>query len=231
LLANAIGGNASSTSWPPIPVPPGSRLSELVLSYSSYETPRKFEKLATMVAANAAEGRKTLVWTNFVANLVDLRDRVLSPFSPAAIYGAIPTSSEPLPGTREGEIARFRFDQECQVLIANPAAMSEGISLHQSCHDAIYLDRTFNAGQYLQSLDRIHRLGLKSGVETRVTFLVNEGTIDEMVDLRIRQKAERLSEMLADANLVTMALPDEESYGSWIDDDDLEVLFKHLDGK
>ena len=45
------------------------------------------------------------------------------------------------------------------VLLANPQAMSEGISLHLECHDAIWLDRTYNAGQYLQGIDRIHRLG------------------------------------------------------------------------
>ena len=103
-----------------------------------------------------------------------------------------------------------------------------GVSLHQACHDAVYLDRTFNAGQYLQSLDRIHRLGLPAGVETRITFLVCEHTIDEAVDQRVRVKAERLSEMLEDPNLVTMALPDEESYGNWIDEGDLDLLFAHL---
>jgi hypothetical protein len=106
--------------------------------------------------------------------------------------------------------------------------MSEGVSLHHECHDAVYLDRTFNAGQYLQSLDRIHRLGLEPGIETRITFLVSPATIDEAVDDRVRIKAERLSEMLSDPNLVTMALPDEEAYGNWIDVEDLDALFAHL---
>jgi SNF2 family DNA or RNA helicase len=114
------------------------------------------------------------------------------------------------------------------VLLANPAAMSEGVSLHHTCHDAIYLERTFNAGQYLQSIDRIHRLGLEPGTETRITFLLSEGTIDEVVDGRIRVKAERLSEMLSDPDLVTMALPDEEMSGSSIEPADLDALFAHL---
>jgi SNF2 family DNA or RNA helicase len=106
--------------------------------------------------------------------------------------------------------------------------MSEGVSLHRACHDAIYLERTFNAGQYLQSVDRIHRLGLDPGTETRITFLVSEGTIDEVVDDRIRVKAERLAEMLSDPNLVTMSLPDEETSSSSIDPEDLDALFGHL---
>lgn len=130
--------------------------------------------------------------------------------------------------TRESELRRFRIDDDCRVLLANPAAMSEGVSLHHVCHDAIYVERTFNAGQYLQSIDRIHRLGLAPGTETRITFLVSRGTIDETVDDRVRVKAERLASMLSDANLVTMALPDEEAYGSWVDADDLEALLVHL---
>lgn len=105
--------------------------------------------------------------------------------------------------------------------------MSEGVSLHHACHDAVYLDRTFNAGQY-QSLDRIHRLGLAPGTETRITFLNCVNTIDETVDGRVRVKAARLAQLLSDPNLVTMALPDDDAYGSWVDPDDLDALFAHL---
>ena len=45
------------------------------------------------------------------------------------------------------------------VLVANYASCAEGISLHHVCHNAIYIDRSFQADQYLQSIDRICRLG------------------------------------------------------------------------
>lgn len=228
LLAPVVGGRAVTTVWPPEPIASGSTTAELIRSYANSETPRKLEKLVAMVSSNAEQGRKTLVWSNFIDSLLDLR-RVLAPHEPALIYGAIP-SGEDLEGvtTRESELTRFREDRQCMVLLANPAAMSEGVSLHHTCHDAIYLERTFNAGQYLQSIDRIHRLGLEPGTETRITFLVSEGTIDEVVDDRIRVKAERLAEMLSDPNLVTMALPDEEMSGSSIEPADLDALFAHL---
>jgi len=230
LLASALSDSApSQVRWPPQPLPPGSSLAQKVVDYGAHEVPRKFEKLVTMVAANADVGRKTLVWSNFVANLKELSTRILLPYQPALIYGAIPSGDEDADYvTREYELKRFRGDPNCQVLLANPAAMSEGVSLHEDCHDAIYIDRTFNAGQYLQSIDRIHRLGLKPGTETRITFLVSVSTIDEVVDSRVRTKAERLATMLSDPNLVTMALPDEDSYGDWIDSDDLDELFSHL---
>ncbi len=70
--------------------------------------------------------------------------------------------------TREGRLLRFHLDGDCKVLIANPAAAGEGISLHTVCHDAIYLDRSYVSTHYLQSIDRIHRLRLPSDVETNI---------------------------------------------------------------
>jgi SNF2 family DNA or RNA helicase len=149
------------------------------------------------------------------------------------VYGAIPSelSAGDEDVTREMELDRFRNDPDSLVLLANPASMSEGVSLHRTCHDAIFVDRTFNAGQYLQSLDRIHRLGLDPETDTRISFLVTTGTIDEVVNDRIRIKAERLGEMLEDPDLASMALPDDENYGPAIDThDDLVALFAHLRG-
>ncbi|MGD9735917.1 MAG: SNF2-related protein [Solirubrobacterales bacterium] len=230
LLAPAIGGSTSAPSWPPVPVPDGSTLAQKIRQYNELEVPIKFEKLATQVAANADAGRKTLIWTNFVGNF-DALQQLLAPYQPAMIHGAVPQSADHASDviTRDDELSRFRGDPTCAVLVANPAAMSEGVSLHETCHDAIYVDRTFNAGQYLQSLDRIHRLGLESGTETRITFLVASGTIDQSVSGRVATKAERLAELLSDSALTTMALPDEESgFGEWIEPDDSTALFAHL---
>lgn len=230
LLATALGRpDAARTAWPPAPVPPHSSLVQQIQNYAAHEVPAKFEKLATMVAANAKRGRKTLVWSNFVANLQDLATRVLAPYNPALVYGQIPSSRRETEYiTREKEIHRFRHDDDCMVLLANPAAMSEGISLHKECHDAIYADRTFNAGQYLQSIDRIHRLGLRDDVDTRITFLVSRGTIDEVIDRRVHLKADRLSQMLDDPHLLVMALPELDDYGEWVETGDLDLLFGHL---
>jgi SNF2 family DNA or RNA helicase len=230
LLARAVTGvDGVSLQWPSLAIRPNSDLGEKVLHYGQHEVAAKFEKLVTMVAANASAGRKTLVWSNFVGTITTLADELLVPYRPAVVHGAVPSVAEEVDyATRESEIRRFREDPDCYVLLANPAAMSEGVSLHHQCHDAIYVDRTFNAGQYLQSVDRIHRLGLAPGTETRVRFLVCRDTVDETVDERVRTKAERLALMLSDASLVTMALPDEEAYGESVEPEDLDLLLEHL---
>lgn len=219
--------------YPSLAIPPGSGIADLVARYHRHEIPMKFKKLAVMIERNAKSGRKTLVWSNFVGNILAL-ERLLASHKPAVVYGGLPTFDTPsAPGirTRESELARFRTADDCLVLLANPAAAGEGISLHEVCHDAIYLERTFNAGQYLQSVDRIHRLGLPPETDTYVTFLLTTGTIDERVDQRVSAKASRLAAMLDDPDLVTMALPDEDEYGETIEDlGDLEELFAHLRG-
>lgn len=232
LSAGSAASDEPGFRHPPLDIPSGSSLWQLLQEYNQYETPAKFRQLAQMIAANTAQGRKTLVWSNFVRNLLAL-NRMLAIHQPALIYGGVPSilTDPDARHTREGELTRFRTDDHCRVLLANPAAMSEGVSLHHVCHDAIYLDRTFNAGQYLQSVDRIHRLGLRPGETTRITFLVTNGTIDEIIDQRIREKSERLGEMLDDPDISTMALPSDEDYGPAIDThDDLVALFAHLRG-
>lgn len=216
---------------PPLEIPEGSELAELLARYNDFETPEKFKRLLALVKDNAGAGRKTLVWSNFVRNL-ELLKEMMGRYRPALIHGGVPQSATVGQPSREHEIARFRRDSECRVLLANPAAMSEGISLHMECHDAIYLERTFNAGQYLQSIDRIHRLGLKPRTKTRITFLITAETVDVTVDRRVRKKAERLGEMLDDPNLPSVALPNDEDYGPPIDDAlDVAALFSHLRGE
>ena len=184
---------------PPLKVPEGTELDDLLRTYADYETPWKFRYLKTTIKRNARHGRKTLVWSNFLRNLETLRHFELKEFRPAMIHGGV--------RDREAELTRFRSDDDCHVLLANPAALAEGISLHYVCHDAIYLERTFNAGHYLQSVDRIHRLGLHPDTVTRVTILISTDTIDDVVDSRLREKTERLGALLQDPDLAIMALP------------------------
>jgi SNF2 family DNA or RNA helicase len=91
------------------------------------------------------------------------------------------------------------------VLISNPATLGEGISLHHVCHDAVYVDRDFMAGRFLQSLDRIHRLGLAPDTETRVTVLAVRNSIDEVVAARLERKLEFMGRILDDPTVQQLA--------------------------
>ncbi len=148
----------------------------------------------------ASEGKKTLIWSCFVQN-VELIALRLSDLGAEFIHGGVDAGDENDADTREGKIKRFHDDPNCKVLVANPAACSEGISLHKVCQYAIYLDRSFNAAHYLQSEDRIHRLGLAADAHPTVEFVECESSIDQVVRRRLENKVSIMANALNDSSL------------------------------
>lgn len=148
----------------------------------------------------AREGKKVLIWSSFVRNVEYLAER-LSDVGAVYIHGGVDAGDEDDDGTREGKIRQFRDNPNVRVMVANPAAASEGVSLHDVCHHAIYLDRTFNAAHYLQSEDRIHRFGLPPDQETIIEIVECIGSVDETVRLRLGFKIEKMADALNDASL------------------------------
>ncbi|ASR38819.1 DNA helicase [Prauserella marina] len=205
---------------PPADIPRGDSLYTLLKRLPDYELSPKYQEAAAIVAKNAARGRKTLVWTTFVRSLTTLH-KLLAGYQPAIIHG----------GTidRADELRRFQDDPDCLVLVSNPATLGEGISLHQVCHDAVYVDRDFVAGRFLQSLDRIHRLGLAADVETRVTVLAARDTIDEVVELRLAKKLEFMGKILDDPSVQQLSdLEEEPAVASGLEPSDVQALLNHI---
>ena len=148
----------------------------------------------------AAEGKKVLIWSSFVQN-VELIALRLSDLGAEFIHGGVDAGDESDFDTREGKIKRFHTEDTCKVLVANPAACSEGISLHKVCQYAIYLDRSFNAAHYMQSEDRIHRLGLSPDAKPQIEFVECEDSIDQVVRTRLELKVKTMAQALEDSSL------------------------------
>jgi len=175
----------------------------------------KMRAVAAHARELAKQGRKSVIWTIFTGNILDL-ELLLADLNPVSLYGAIPSGDSNDPSTREGRLRRFHLDDRCKVILANPAAAGEGISLHTVCHDAIYLDRSYVSTHYLQSIDRIHRLGLPPGVETnihiyRTTAPREIGSVDLSVSRRLVAKIRNLQQLLNDPDLHKIALDEEEA--------------------
>lgn len=205
---------------PPLEIPHSESLYTLLQTLPDYELSPKYQEATAIVAENAAEGRKTIVWATFVRSLTTLH-KLLGQYQPAMVHG----------GTveREEELRRFREHPDCLVLISNPATLGEGISLHQVCHDAVYVDRDFMAGRFLQSLDRIHRLGLEPDAEMHVTVLAAKNTIDEVVAIRLEQKLDFMAKVLDDPSVQQLAdLQEEPSVASGLDASDIRALLNHI---
>ena len=178
------------------------------------------------------EDQKIVIWSTFIGSIEMLEQRYSS-LGATSIHGGVLTGDETDADTREGRIRRFHNDESCRVLVANPAACGEGISLHKAAHNAIYLDRSFNAAHFLQSIDRINRRGLPDGVVTKVRILNLEGTIDEVVAKRLKIKVNALQEILSDTSLSAMVYDPEdiEEFGTdelSLDDQDMVDVRSHV---
>ncbi len=172
-----------------------------ILSFYEYEIPAKFEVCADIIKDIISKGEKVVVWAVFIKTIEDLYEYLKSiGIQSRILYGATPVASDGMSEedesfelTREGIIKEFhRDDSSFNVIIANPFAVAESISLHKVCHNAIYIERSFNCAHFVQSKDRIHRYGLKPDVVTKYYYLLSEGSIDETIDSRLHIKENRM---------------------------------------
>ncbi len=183
----------------------------------------------------AADKKKVLIWSSFVRNVEYMADR-LSDVGAVYIHGQVEAGDEDDDETREGKIKLFHDDPNCMVMVANPAAASEGISLHRVCHHAIYLDRTFNAAHFLQSQDRIHRFGLPKTQETVIEIVECRGTVDETVHQRLLNKVNAMADALEDPSLrvdpIELDPEDIEGYddvSAGLSAEDVEALLRDIE--
>ena len=184
----------------------------LGLSSLVSESSEKFKAVCKLTNELVSKGEKVLIWTNFVKN-IDLLEAELSHLNPVYIDGRIGTGPADEVGTRKHKIQKFKTDPSCKVFIANPAAASEGISLHindkgeKVCSNAIYLDRNFNSSQFLQSVDRIHRIGSKETPNVYIFKTTN--SLDMRVQERLDEKVTAMMKLLEDVSLAPYILNEE----------------------
>jgi SNF2 family DNA or RNA helicase len=177
----------------------------------------------------AIQGQKCIIWSQFVHIVESVAD-MLSDLGAEYIHGGVETDEdEENIESREAKIKRFHNDPSCMVLVANPAACAESISLHTICHHAIYIDRSYNAAHYIQSEDRIHRLGLAPNQDTHIYLLHSPDTIDESIKRRLETKVNRMSAVLNDPSLNIEPAEVEEEVG--FDQEDLEDLRRTISNR
>lgn len=196
-----------------------------ILRYNANETPAKFVKAKEIIEGIISGGGKAVVWAIYVKNILDFEVYLNSCGIPCkTLYGATPVATgdedDDEVETREKIIAEFhKSDSSFNVIIANPFAVSESISLHKVCHNAIYIERSFNAAHFIQSKDRIHRYGLKPGVETNYYYLLSEGSVDSVINDRLNTKERRLREIIE-----SMPIPLFENADLETGDEDIKAL-------
>lgn len=184
----------------------------------------KIEWTCQRARSLARQGEKVVIWSSFVENVETISER-LADLGSDYIHGGVDASSEFEEDSREYKIRRFHDDKYAMVLVANPAACSEGISLHTVCNHAIYVDRNYNLAQFLQSEDRIHRIG--SAAQKHSEIVVSHDTVDMSVNARLLDKETRMRAALNDPEIKIDPVPFDADETN-LDTEDVLDLLKHL---
>lgn len=178
------------------------QIGDLVKSFSPEKDLFRLQRCISLIQEVLNDQGKVLIWSYFLGNLgrLKLSCQKLAPFV-EVLTGSTPVAGfdedDEIPwGTREDIIDRFHAAAGNAILIANPQAVGESISLHKACRSAIYFDRDFNAGRFIQSKDRIHRYRPSKGLPVSYYYLSSNGTIDSDIDSRLILKEARLHDLV-----------------------------------
>jgi SNF2 family DNA or RNA helicase len=171
-----------------------SGLMKQIHDYHKGEVPAKFETLLSLLSGLLSkDNEKAIVWSIFIQNAKDLQ-RYLEDngIKVELLIGEVEQAD------REEVIKKFNDpdNSDFRVVIANPMAVGESISIHKGCHNAIYLERDYNAASLIQSKDRIHRVGLAPSVTTNYYYILAENTVDETIHAKLNEKVERMSKFI-----------------------------------
>ena len=208
-----------------------SRIIKLIRSYNDrQEVPVKFikslELIKKITKKKGADGR-VIIWSIFIKTIEDLKEYLESQdVDCELLYGGTPNEifgSDKQDLTREKIIQKFHED-DCpyKVIVANPSAVGESISLHKACHSAIYLEKNFNAATYMQSKDRIHRYGLRHDDVINYYHLLSEDSIDSVIHSRVLEKEERMLKIIESEEIPLLDMNKADPG----DDDDIHTLIR-----
>ena len=165
-----------------------------IYNYYHVEIPKKFLEIEKLILTKGVKNNvKFIIWTIFIQNAKELQ-KYLSKnnIKSKLLIGEIEQIE------RESIIDKFNNPEnaEFQVIIANPFSVAESISLHKGCHNAIYMERDYNCANFLQSKDRIHRVGLAPDQITNYYYILSKNSIDEVIDNRLKIKVRRMEKII-----------------------------------
>lgn len=154
----------------------------------------KIKLLINLCKQILSNNKKVLIWSNFIQPMQDIKEMLLKIGIKSEII-----NGNTLLDDREKIIDEFNKTNNLNVLITNPQTLSESVSLHHNCHDAIYLDFSYNLTHMIQSRDRIHRFGLGKNTKTKYYYFVAKNvknSIEKIIYKSLSNKEEIMNSVI-----------------------------------
>lgn len=172
----------------------------VIFHYDKHEVPGKLSRLLEIVAGFQKRNEKVAIWAHFIGTIILIEQHLKKAgYRCKKIIGETPVERTAIATEETREKIRNEFvdpDSGLDILIANPAACAESISLHKTCFHAVYYDLSYNCAQYLQSLDRIHRVGGSEEQEAYYHFLQYADTVEPDILANLEGKAQRMYDII-----------------------------------
>ena len=169
---------------------------EQIQQYSKNNTPQKFTEALNLITNEIfPRNEKVIIWTIFIQNSKELQNYLSKlKITSKLLIGEVPLEE------RVSIIRKFNdpTNNDFHVVIANPFSVSESISLHKGCRNAIYLERDYNCAMFLQSRDRIHRVGLTKEQNPNFYYIISKDSVDEVIDNRLQEKIKLMEDLIDD---------------------------------
>jgi SNF2 family DNA or RNA helicase len=149
----------------------------------------KLDRLEAELEEIHASGKKSLVFSQWVATLGRLRER-LARFGAIEYHGGMSTVA------RDECLHRFKNDSRHGVLLLSYGAGAVGLNLQFSQYVFLF-DRWWNPAVEDQAINRAHRIGAAGAVT--VTRYLSVDTIEERIDEVLRSKRDLSDTILSQA--------------------------------
>jgi hypothetical protein len=188
-----------------------------VKKFQSEKDLNKLLVLAEQIQSAINNNERVLIWSYSLKNVELIGKHLENAFPEIDIFtvtGGTPVEINNLPDSEQIELTRVqtinKFRQSpSAVLIATAQCIGESISLHKECHKAIYFDRDFDCGRFIQSKNRIDRYDEKP-IQAKFIFLSSLDTVDERIHVALDKKEKRM-EKIVNSEGIPMFLEDTEN--------------------
>ncbi|HET6324173.1 MAG TPA: DEAD/DEAH box helicase [Planctomycetaceae bacterium] len=156
----------------------------------------KLDRLQAEMEEIAESNGKAILFSQWTKALDWLNER-LAAFNPLIYHGGVPTAK------REPVLNRFRDDPNSHLLLMSYGTGAVGLNLQFAGYVFLF-DRWWNPAVEDQAINRAHRIGQKNPVI--VTRFISKDTIEERIDLVLRQKRELFASVLGEGRTTNASL-------------------------
>ncbi|MCB9953061.1 MAG: DEAD/DEAH box helicase [Planctomycetaceae bacterium] len=150
----------------------------------------KLDRLVADMEEISASGGKAILFSQWTRTIDWLAERTTQ-FGRLVYHGGVPTKK------REPILDQFKHDPNAHLLLMSYGTGAVGLNLQFAGYVFLY-DRWWNPAVEDQAINRAHRIGCKSQVI--VSKFICKDTIEERIDLVLRQKRELFRRVLGEGD-------------------------------